>query len=557
MLMQLVQVGALLLLPALNAAVVDRTMVRGDTAVLGTLGVALVAAAIVQLAASVGIARLSARTAAALGRDLRSAVFRRVNRFSAREIGRFGASTLLTRTVNDVQQIQTFTQAALINVLSGPVVGIGAVILATTADLPVAAVLLAPVPILTVLCAGILTRTIRGHQRVQRTIDRMNRLFSEQISGVRVVRAFVREEHESERFAATNTELRILSLRAGQLVSMMYPAILLVVNVFSVALVWLGGYRAGAGALSVGELNASLGYLGLMLLAFLMAMLTFLTLPRASVGAARIREVLDTTSSVAAPTDPVTWTPSPGVVELRAVTFHYPEAEEPVLRDIDLAARPGETVALIGNTGSGKTTLLSLILRLADATAGRVSVGGVDVRDLEPDLLRRTVAVVPQRPQLFSGTVASNLRFGRPDAGDDELWHYLEVAQAADFVRRLSGGLAADVHQGGQNFSGGQRQRLSIARALIHRPAVYLFDDCFSALDFATDAALRAALAPATAAATVIMVAQRVSVIRSADRILVLDGGRCAATGTHPELMRTSPVYREIALSQLSEEEAA
>jgi ATP-binding cassette subfamily B protein len=556
MLLQLVQVAAMLLLPALNAAVIDRGVVRGDTHAVVTFGAAMLAAAAVQVTASVA-AVVAARAPPSLGRDLRSAIFRRVQRLSAREVGQFGTPTLITRTVNDVQQVQTLTQTALTNVVSAPIVCIGAVLMALREDVQLSMVLVASIPVLTVVTTLILTRMSRTYHVMQLCTDRMNQLLREQITGVRVVRAFVREEHERRRVGATNAELYTLSSRVGRLISAMFPAVMLVVNVFSVALVWLGGQRIGAGTMSIGGLNAFLGYLSLMLVAFIMTMFMFLELPRATVCARRIREVLNTATSVVAPASPVCSASSTGYVALRGAGFRYPGAEEPVLRDIDLLARPGETVAIVGSTGSGKTTLLSLVLRLIDVTAGEVLVNGVDVRDLDQQLLRRSVGLVPQRPYLFSGTVASNLRYGRPDATDDELWHALDVVQASDFVRKMPEGLDSPITQGGANVSGGQRQRIAIARTLLRRPDIYLFDDCFSALDYATDAAVRAALAAETSAATVILVAQRVATIRSASQIVVLDAGRVSASGTHTELMSTSDTYREITLSQLTEQEAA
>jgi ATP-binding cassette, subfamily B, multidrug efflux pump len=554
--LQLVQIVAMLMLPALNASVVNNGVIRGDLHAVKSIGALMLVAAIVQVSASIGAVVVGSRTAMSMGRDVRSAVFRKVQRLSAQEIGQFGTPSLITRTVNDVQQVQTLAQTALSNVVSAPIVCIGAVVLALLQDVQMSYVLMASIPVLTVVTTVILARMSRMYSVMQTRIDLMNQQFREQITGVRVVRAFVRDDYERRRLGRTNADLFALASRVGRLISAMFPAIMLVVNLFSVALVWLGGHRVDVGTMNVGGLNAFLGYLMLMLVAFIMAMFMFLELPRANVCAQRIQEVLRTESSVVVAAHPVQTATSIGYVVLRKAEFRYPGAEEPVLRGIDLTARPGETVAIIGSTGSGKTTLLSLVLRLIDATGGEVLVNGVDVRDLAPEALRTAVGLVPQRPYLFSGTIASNLRYGRPEATDDELWHALDIVQARDFVEGMPEGLDAPITQGGSNLSGGQRQRLSIARTVLRRPHIYLFDDCFSALDYATDAALRAALATETSAATILIVAQRVATIRSADRIVVLDGGRVSACGPHSELMRTSETYREIALSQLTEQEA-
>jgi ATP-binding cassette subfamily B protein len=392
---------------------------------------------------------------------------------------------------------------------------------------------------------------------MQERIDKVNRVMREQITGIRVIRAFVRDEYEQARFAEANAELTGVSLAVGRLMALMFPTVLLVINVSSVAVLWFGGHRINTGGMQVGALTAFLAYLMQILMSVMMATFMFVMIPRAEVCAERIQEVLDTESSVTPPLVPVTTLAGHGQLELRDVDFRYPGAEVPVLRGVDLIARPGETTAVIGSTGSGKTTLLNLVPRLFDATGGAVLVDGVDVRDLAPPMIPRCVGLVPQKPYLFSGTVASNLRYGRPGATDEELWTALEVAQARDFVERMPGGLDAPIAQGGSNVSGGQRQRLAIARVLVNRPEIYLFDDSFSALDYATDAALRAALDREIADATVVIVAQRVSTIRDADRIVVLDEGQVVGTGTHHELMDTNSTYREIVLSQLTEQEAA
>ncbi|MFF5127057.1 ABC transporter ATP-binding protein [Streptomyces syringium] len=556
-LLQLVQVTATLLLPMFGAAVIDNGVVKADTDYIWRTGAVMLVVAVAQIACAIGAVTLGSRTSMALGRDLRSAVFRRVLDFSAREVGRFGTPSLITRTVNDVQQVQALSQSAFGIAVSAPIMCVGSVLLALRQDVPLSMFLVAIVVVIAATFTLVLTRMSPWYDLMQQRVDQVNRMLREQITGVRVVRAFVRDTHERERFTRTNAEMTALSLRVARLIAAMLPLVMMVMNAFMVGLIWFGARRIEAGSMQLGSLSAFLSYLGLILMSVVMVTFVFLAVPRARVSAERIQEVLDTEPSVKAPEAPVHAGTDAGRLELRAVEFRYPGAEEPVLRDIDLTAGPGETVAILGSTGSGKTTLLNVVLRLFDRTGGSVLVGGVDVRAYDADALSRTVGFVPQKPYLFSGTVASNLRFGKPDATDEELWRALETAQARDFVERMPGGLGARIAQGGTNLSGGQRQRLSIARTLVRRPDVYLFDDCFSALDYATDAALRAALAPEIAGATVVVVAQRVSTVRHADRIVVLDAGRVVGTGTHEELMRDSTTYREIALSQLTSEEAA
>ncbi|MFJ5075744.1 ABC transporter ATP-binding protein [Streptomyces sp. NPDC088553] len=555
--LQLVQSLASLTLPALNAGVIDQGVLRGDTdRVLGGGG-AMVAVTLLQAAAAAAATYTGARVAMGVARDLRSEVFRRVQEFSARERGRFGAASLITRTTNDIQQVQTFTVLVLTMLVAAPLLCFGGIAMALRQDVPLALVLLLFVPVMTGAVGAVVLRMRPLFKGMQERVDRAGRVLREQITGVRVVRAFVRDRHERERFAAANDELRSVGLRAGRLQALMFPTVLIIWELTTVALVYVGAHRIESGALQPGGLVAFLGYLLQISMSVMMVLFLLMHMPRAEAGAVRVREVLDTRSSVVPPVFPVRTSDDRGHLEVRSADFRYPGAEESVLKDVGLEARPGETTAIIGSTGSGKSTLLGLVPRLFDATGGEVLVDGVDVRNLDPQLMARTVGLVPQKPYLFSGTVATNLRYGKPDATDEELWHALEVAQAADFVRGLDEGLDAPVSQGGTNFSGGQRQRLAIARVLVARPRLYLFDDSFSALDPRTDARLRAALKEETADATVVIVAQRVSTIRQADRIVVLDRGRNVGTGTHTSLMRDNPTYREIVLSQLTEEEAA
>ncbi|MFZ4247922.1 ABC transporter ATP-binding protein [Streptomyces griseoincarnatus] len=555
--LQFLQTCATLYLPTLNADIIDNGVVQGDTGYILGHGGLMIGISLAQVVCNVGAVYYGARTAAALGRDLRAAVFDRVQSFSAREVGHFGAPSLITRTTNDVQQIQMLTLMTFTLMVSAPIMCVGGVVLALGLDVPLSGVLVAVVPVLGV-CVTLIVRRLRPLFRtMQERLDTVNRVLREQITGNRVIRAFVRDTYEQRRFHGSNTELTDVSLRAGNLLALMFPVVMTVVNLSSIAVVWFGAHRIDGGGMQIGDLTAFLAYLMQIVMSVMMATFMFMMVPRAEVCAERVQEVLDTSSSVVPPAAPVTELRRHGHLEIRGAGFRYPGAEEPVLRAVDLAARPGEVTAVIGSTGSGKSTLLGLVPRLFDATEGEVLVDGVPVADVDPALLARTVGLVPQKPYLFAGTVATNLRYGNPDATDEELWHALEVAQGRDFVERLEGGLDAPIAQGGTNVSGGQRQRLAIARTLVQRPEIYLFDDSFSALDYATDAALRAALARETAEATVVIVAQRVATIRDADRIVVLDEGRVVGTGRHRELMADNETYREIVLSQLTEAEAA
>lgn len=554
--LQLIQSMANLYLPNLNADIINNGVAKGDTSVIMNLGGQMLGVTLIQVVCSIAAVYFGARVAMSLGRDVRAAVFDHVQTFSARELGHFGAPTLLTRTTNDVQQVQMVMMLSLTMMIAAPMMMIGGVIMALREDVELSGILLVVVPLL----AGVLALAV-GKMRplfrsMQKKIDTINRTLREQITGIRVIRAFVRDEHERDRFAGANKDLMTVSVGVGRWMALMFPTVFLIMNVSTVGIIWFGGHRVGDGSMQVGSLIAFLSYIMQILMSVMFAVMLFMLVPRAEISAERIEEVLDTESTVVPPLEPAGAMTSRAHLEVRDVEFRYPGAVDPVLRGVSFTAEPGETTALIGSTGSGKTTLLDLIPRLYDVTEGSVLVDGVDVRDLALDTLWSAIGLVPQKPYLFTGTVASNLRYGKEDGSDDELWHALDVAQASDFVREM-GGLDASITQGGTNVSGGQRQRLAIARALVRRPEIYLFDDSFSALDFATDAALRRALEPETRNATVIVVAQRVSTIRHADRIVVLDEGVIAGIGTHEELMATNETYREIVLSQVTEEEAA
>ncbi|MFJ2947313.1 ABC transporter ATP-binding protein [Streptomyces sp. NPDC087226] len=556
-LLQFLQTCASLYLPTLNADIIDSGVVEGDSGYILSYGAVMIGVSLVQVVCNIGAVYYGARTASALGRDVRAAVFDRVQSFSAREVGHFGAPSLITRTTNDVQQVQMLVLMTFTLMVSAPIMCVGGIVMALGLDVPLSGVLVAVVPVLGI-CVTLIVRKLRPLFRTMQTrLDTVNRVLREQITGNRVIRAFVRDEYEQGRFRASNTELTDVALGTGNLLALMFPVVMTVVNLSSIAVVWFGAHHIDSGGMQIGDLTAFLAYLMQIVMSVMMATFMFMMVPRAEVCAERIHEVLDTSSSVVPPVAPVTELRRHGRLEIRGAGFRYPGAEEPVLRSVDLVARPGEVTAVIGSTGSGKSTLLGLVPRLFDATGGEVLVDDVPVADIDPALLARTVGLVPQKPYLFAGTVASNLRYGNPDATDEELWHALEVAQGRDFVERLEGGLDAPVSQGGTNVSGGQRQRLAIARTLVQRPEIYLFDDSFSALDYATDAALRAALGRETSEATVVIVAQRVATIRDADRIVVLDEGRVVGTGRHHELMADNETYREIVLSQLTEAEAA
>ncbi len=552
-----VQVMCTLYLPALTADIINKGVVTGDTHYIWKTGALMLLVTFVQVMFAIAAVYFGARVAMAFGRDVRGALFHRVTSFSAQDVSHFGAPSLITRITNDVTQVQILVLMSCTLLVAAPITIVGGVFLAVREDGPLSLLLLVSVPVLVISVGLVISRMVPQFQVMQERIDRINQILREQITGIRVVRAFVREPDEAERFAYANDELTMTSLRAGRLMALLFPTVVLVLNVSSVAAIWLGGNRIGNGELQVGSLIAFLSYLIQILMSVMMATFVAVLAPRASVSSERIGEVLDSESSVVTAAEPVTTLGAASSLELRDVQFEYPGADYPVLCDISLKAVAGQTTAIIGSTGSGKTTLLNLVPRLFDATGGTVLVDGVDVRDIEPELLWSRIGLVPQKPYLFTGTVATNLRYANPDATDEELWRALEIAQAQDFVSSMPGQLDAPISQGGSNVSGGQRQRLAIARALVRRPGIYLFDDSFSALDLATDAHLRAALVPVVADAVTVIVAQRVSTIMNADQILVIEDGRQVGLGTHRELLETCPTYAEIVASQLTEEEAA
>ncbi len=556
--LQFVGVVAMLYLPSLNADIIDKGITLGDTGYIVRTGGLMLAISMVQIVCSVAAVWFGARTAMSFGRDVRAEIFHRVGTFSAREVQHFGAPSLITRSTNDVQQVQMLVLMACTIAVSAPIMMIGGVVMALREDMGLGWILAVVVPALFLSVGFVVSRMVPNFRKMQARIDEVNRVLREQITGIRVVRAFVREPHEARRFGTANDDLTEVAVRAGRWMATMFPLVMLVVNVSSVAVIWFGGHRVDSGQMQVGALTAFLSYLMQILMSVMMATFMLMMVPRASVCGDRISEVLDTRSSVVPPDAPET--PDldrRGWLDLEHVTFSYPGADEPVVHDVSFSARPGQTIAVIGSTGAGKSTLVSLVPRLFDATDGTVRVGGTDVRRLDPELLWEQLGLVPQTAYLFSGSVRSNLLHGRPEATEEEIWTALEVAQARDFVEAMPDGLDAAVAQGGTNFSGGQRQRLAIARALIRRPGIYLFDDSFSALDLATDARLRAALKPTTTDATVVIVAQRVTTIIDADLILVLEDGRVVGRGTHHELLAGCETYREIVSSQMSAEEAA
>ena len=548
---------ASLMLPNLNARIIDTGVAYGDTAYIWRTGGRMLAVGGAQVVAHCLAAVLGARLAMGIGRDIRTGLFHTVLNYSSQEVDHFGAPSLITRTTNDVQQVQQLILMTCIMILGAPFTMVGAVIMALREDMGLSWIVAVAVAVLIVLVGAIIRQMTPAFRKNQRSIDRINQVVREQLSGIRVIRAFVRERRERKRFDTANRSLMLLGFRIGALFSLLIPIVMLIMNASTVGVWWFGGLRVDSGDIQVGQITAFMTYMFQMLMSVMMAAIMMIQLPRAQVCAGRIMAVLRTRSTVVPADRPVRKLAETGSMEMTDVEFSYPGAEEPVLHDINISLRPGTTTAVIGSTGSGKTTLANLVPRLYDVTGGSIKLDGVDIRRLDMDLLWSRIGLVPQRPYLFSGTVASNLRYGSPEATDDQMWAALATAQAADFVEQMDGGLEAPIAQGGSNVSGGQRQRLSIARALVKRPEIYVFDDAFSALDVATDARLRAALAAETRDAAVLIVAQRVSTIRDADQIIVLDSGRIVGRGTHAELLTECTTYQEIVHSQMSAEEAA
>lgn len=553
--LQFVATVAMLYLPTLNADIIDNGVAKGDTGYILRIGGWMFVVAFVQLVCMMCGQYFGARGALAVGRDLRHDLLHRVNTFSAREVGTFGAPSLITRTTNDVQQVQLLLVMSSFILVTAPIMCIGGIAMGIHVAAPMAWVLVVAVPILGITMALIIRVMVPGFRVMQARLDSVNRILREQITGIRVVRAFVRERYEADRFEVANDELADASLRVGRMMALMFPVVMGITNVTIVAIIWVGGHEISDGTVEIGALSAMISYVMQIMMSVMMASFLAMMAPRATVCAERIGEVLATETSVVRPTEPIGFVEDPATVEFRNAQFRYPGADSPVLDGMTFRVDPGTTTAVIGSTGSGKTTLIGLVPRLIDVTDGAVLVGGTDVRHLDPDALRAEIGLVPQRAYLFSGTVASNVRYGKPDATDDEVWDALRIAQADEFVRAMPQGLDTPIAQGGTTVSGGQRQRLAIARALVRRPSIYLFDDAFSALDLSTDARLRSALRPATTASAVIIVAQRVSTIMDADQIVVLDRGRIVGLGQHDELLDSCETYSEIVRSQLAVEE--
>ncbi len=554
---QLVQTLATLYLPGLNADIIDDGVAQGDVGYIWRVGGLMLAVTVVQVVTNVVAVYIGSRVAMGVGRDLRAGVYGAVEGFGAREMSQFGAPTLITRSTNDVQQVQLLLFMGLTMLLVAPIMGIGGIVMALRQDVELSGVLIIVLPVLVITLSLIIRRMRPLFRLMQTRIDGINGIMREQITGIRVIRAFVKERYETERFGEANTAYRDVAISAGRLMSIFFPLLMGIMNLSVVLAIWWGAHRIESGDLEIGALTAFQNYLIQILMSVMMATFIFMLWPRAEVSAERITEVLDTEPVIDLDPDAPEVTITDGRLDLDSASFRYPGAEHDVVRHVSIAVRPGETTAIVGGTGSGKSTVLGLMTRLFDVTEGAVRLDDHDLRELRPADIWAVMGLVPQKAMLFTGTIASNLRFGRADATDEELWEALEIAQARDFVERLPEGLEAPVSQGGSNLSGGQRQRLAIARALVRRPLVYLFDDSFSALDFATDAALRRALRPVTADAAVVIVAQRISTIRDADRIVVMDRGNVVGTGTHEQLMADNDVYREIVLSQLTEQEAA
>ena len=555
--LQFAEVMASLYLPTLNADIIDKGVATGDSGYIWRMGAFMLGVSLAQGVCTVLATYLAARAAMSMGRDLRGEVFDRVSGFSEREISAFGAGSLITRNTNDVQQVQMLVMMSATMLVTAPFMAVGGIVMAVTRAPGLSWLIGVSVPVLLVAVGLIVGRMLPLFRSYQDKLDAINRVMREQLTGIRVIRAFVREQAETERFEDANTDIARVGERVGQLFVLLFPLVMLVLDVTIVGVIWFGGHQVGDGDVEVGTLIAFMSYLMQILMGIVMASFMTIMIPRAAVCAERISEVLATSPTITSSPEAVTTFPAPGTVEMRDVTFVYPDADARVLAEVSFTVQPGTTTAIVGSTASGKSTVVRLLARLLEASSGQVLIGGTDVREADPEALWAQMGLVPQQPFLFAGTVASNLRLGREEATDDELWEALEVAQAKDFVSKMDGGLEASIAQGGTNVSGGQRQRLAIARALVRRPDILIFDDSFSALDVSTDARLREAMGPATAGITKVIVAQRVSTIVEADQILVLDGGHLVGSGTHTELLATCSVYREIVTSQLGAEAAA